>query len=162
MTNPKLKAGDIIFVRGRTWRKRFMCWLLHTKWNHVMVVGDRQIYEATFKGLKIRQKMSSIFRVNAVVLRPKNLITKTFLFGIKYTNCHWSFKFDYLTYIFKVFGIHRQTPDNRMTCDAYVDRVYDFYGMNLKTRELLNTNLTINTIRQLESGSFQKIYDYRW
>lgn len=170
----KLIPGDIVLIRGRSWRHRLTRFLLRCEWNHVVVYyKDDTVQELNWRGT---QRTSFDFYCNKqiVVLRlqPTDSYTDrrrqaAFMYALDESQDQ---SFDWVEYVRRCLRLKPINSTGKSVCDAYINKVYREAEYMFK-RPGLSTTTTIDCIdlmrkdygarELLQKHNLVKVYDYR-
>jgi len=159
----KLIPGDIVLVRGRSWRYRLTRFLLRCEWNHAVVYyKDDAVQELNWRGT---QRTSFDFYRNKqiVVLRLQPLDSlsdrRREVAFINALDKMQSLKFDWVEYVRRCLRLKPINRLNRSVCDAYINGVYHEAGFAIDCIDLMRKEY--GSRKLLLKHKLVKVYDYR-
>ena len=156
------KTGDIILIRGRSWRSKLARLVLGVHWNHAMMIyyGDRFL-ELTKEGVKLQYPPTKghhdwvILRVNSGEFEPLPSVLEDFINHAK---------FDHVRYVAWWLRIPFFKDLDRsniwlMLCDEFVQHIYKAHHRYIDMRQIMRDPVVEMEI--LKKNRLNVIYDYR-
>lgn len=170
----KLIPGDIVLVRGRSWRYRLTRFLLRCAWNHAVVYyKDDTVQELNWHGTQ-RKSFDDVYRNKQIVvlrLRPMDSLSelRREVAFINALDKLQNINFDWVEYVRRCLRLKPRNSPNKSVCDAYISRVYhearfEFDRSDFSTRvidciDLMRKEYGGRTL--LRKYNLVKVYDYR-
>ena len=170
----ELRPGDIVLVRGRSWRYRLTRFLLRCEWNHAVVYyRGGEVQELNWHGTERKSFEKVYSNKQIVVLRLQSTDSLSGLARdaafINALGNLWGVNFDWVEYVRRCLRLKPRDLPNKSVCDAYINRIYHEAQFEFDRADFTTRMIDCIDLMRKEYGSRDllrkynliKVYDYR-